>query len=240
MAHLRSQAPDLWAEHISQLLGWSRSGGWHNGPAAADAVGTPRRSLPDRRVGAARAPALAWVHARTMRKILVPGVCAALLTLAACTSHNTSSPADTSSRFSAASSPTDTSSSYSAAPTPADTHSYSYSYAPAPTNSPTTETPAPQPDTVTYVVTGSSSASVIYGPAGSGSQGQAPMEITKPLGSPLYYSITAQLLGSGSVSCQLDVEGQVISQSTASGGYNIALCEIVDVGGQWTDANAAP
>jgi hypothetical protein len=163
-----------------------------------------------------------------MRKILVPGVCAAILTLAACTSNNASSPADTNS--------------YSYSSSPADTYSYSYSYPPAPTDTPTADIPTPvaQPETVTYVVTGSSRASVIYGPAGSGNQGQAPMNITKPLGNPLYYSISAQLLGGGSVSCQLEVDGQVISQSTATGGYNIALCEIVDFSGQWTDANAAP
>ncbi|MEZ0095943.1 hypothetical protein [Streptacidiphilus sp. EB129] len=66
------------------------------------------------------------------------------------------------------------------------------------------------------------------------------MNITQPLGTPLYYSIYAQLQGGGTVSCHLEVDGQVISQSTATGGYNIAICEMIDLNGQWKDANAAP
>lgn len=99
----------------------------------------------------------------------------------------------------------------------------------------------PQPaasGTVTYVVTGSS-ADVQYGPAGTNTQGQVPMNVTKPLGSPIYYSITAQLQGSGQVACKLEVNGKAISSSTASGGYNIATCEISQdpLSGNWTDTN---
>jgi hypothetical protein len=91
--------------------------------------------------------------------------------------------------------------------------------------------------TVTYVVTGSA-ADVTYGPTGSESSGAVPMSVTKPLGTPLYYSIYAQLQGSGTVSCQILVDGKVISQSTASGGYTIASCEISKgFSGNWSDTN---
>jgi len=94
------------------------------------------------------------------------------------------------------------------------------------------------PQTVTYVVTGSN-ADVTYGPAGSNSSGSVPMHVTKPLGTPAYYAISAQLQGDGSVSCEILVDGKVVSQGTANGGYNIADCEIVrdPVGGQWQDTN---
>jgi hypothetical protein len=92
--------------------------------------------------------------------------------------------------------------------------------------------------TVTYEVTGSD-ADVTYGPTGTSLSGSVPMKVTKPLGTPLYYSITAQLQGAGSVSCKIEVDGKVISQGTATGGYNIAQCEISPdpLSGQWTDTN---
>ncbi|MGW2799513.1 hypothetical protein [Streptomyces sp. NPDC001269] len=98
----------------------------------------------------------------------------------------------------------------------------------------------PQSQTVTYVVTGTSGADVQYGSAGSSAQGTVPMNVTKPLKNPQYYSITAQLQGGGHVTCQLKVNGKVISQSTASGGYNIASCEISKdlFSDKWTDTNA--
>jgi hypothetical protein len=87
--------------------------------------------------------------------------------------------------------------------------------------------------TVTYEVTGSA-AQVTYGPAGSNSEGTVPMKVTKPLGTPIYYAITAQLQGGGTVTCKILVGGQVISQATANGGYNIAQCEISqDFSGGW-------
>jgi hypothetical protein len=92
--------------------------------------------------------------------------------------------------------------------------------------------------TVTYAVTGSA-ANVTYGPAGTSLSGAVPMQVTKPLGTPLYYSISAQLQGSGTVSCKIEVDGKAISSSTASGGYNIATCEISPdpLTGQWSDTN---
>jgi hypothetical protein len=92
--------------------------------------------------------------------------------------------------------------------------------------------------TVTYVVTGSP-ADVTYGPAGSSLSGSVPLRVTKPLGTPAYYSVQAQLQGSGSVSCEIDVDGKAVSRGTASGGYQIASCEIVQdpFSGQWQDAN---
>jgi hypothetical protein len=108
----------------------------------------------------------------------------------------------------------------------------------APAPAPATTAPAAA-DTVTYVVTGSSSADIQYGPAGSSAQGHAPMSVTKPLGKPQYVSISAQLQGGGSVSCQIKVNGNVISKATASGGYNIATCEISQnpLTGEWVDTN---
>jgi hypothetical protein len=99
---------------------------------------------------------------------------------------------------------------------------------------------APRPDTVTYIVTGSSDADVQYGPSGSSSQGHVPLDKTEPLGNPQFYSITAQLQGSGDVVCKLEVNGKVISQSTATGGYNIASCEISKdpFGDGWKDTNS--
>ena len=98
-------------------------------------------------------------------------------------------------------------------------------------------TPARQ--TVTYVVSGSH-ADVQYGSAGSSAQGKVPMAVTSTLGSPLYYNISAQLNGSGSVTCKIEIDGRVISQASASGGYNIAMCEIVQdpLSGKWQDANS--
>ena len=65
------------------------------------------------------------------------------------------------------------------------------------------------------------------------------MRITKSLGTPDYYAIDAQLQGDGTVSCQILVDGKVVSQATASGGYNIASCEISQdpFSGNWEDTN---
>jgi hypothetical protein len=92
--------------------------------------------------------------------------------------------------------------------------------------------------TVTYVVSGSH-ADVTYGPAGSDSSGTVPMNVTKPIAAPAYYAISAQLQGDGTVSCKILVDGKVVSQGTANGGYNIAQCEIVKdpISGQWQDTN---
>ena len=95
--------------------------------------------------------------------------------------------------------------------------------------------------TVTYIVTGSN-AQVTYGPAGSGLSGDVPMKATAkiPSNAPDYYSISAQLQGGGKVSCGIEVNGKVISSSTATGGYNIASCEITQdpFSGNWQDTNS--
>lgn len=97
----------------------------------------------------------------------------------------------------------------------------------------------PKPQTVTYVVTGTSGADVQYGTSGSNAQGHVPMKITKKLGHPLYYSISAQLQGSGHITCKIEINGKAISTATASGGYNIAMCETSQdpLSGDWTDTN---
>jgi len=107
----------------------------------------------------------------------------------------------------------------------------------APTTTPPTTTP-PKPDTVTYLVTGSAS-DITYGPAGTSLSGNVPLNVTKPLGSPSYYSISAQLQGSGHVTCKIEVNGKVISQAEATGSYNLAMCEIVQdfLSDDWVDAN---
>lgn len=95
--------------------------------------------------------------------------------------------------------------------------------------------------TITYKVTGST-ADVTYGPAGSDLAGHAGMDKTiKITGKPaVYYSITAQLQGGGKVTCEILVNGQVTSKSTASGGYNLANCEVMQdpFSGKWQDANS--
>jgi hypothetical protein len=80
--------------------------------------------------------------------------------------------------------------------------------------------------TVTYIVRGTSGAQVTYGPAGSDFNGSVPMKVTERLGNPEYYAINAQLQGGGSVSCSIEVDGIPLSTASASGGYNIAGCEI--------------
>lgn len=95
------------------------------------------------------------------------------------------------------------------------------------------------PRKVTYVVTGST-AEVTYGPAGSGFTGQVPMRITKKLRHPAYYSITAQLQGSGAVTCKIMIGGKVVDHASATGGYNIASCEISRnlLSGKWESTNS--
>lgn len=112
--------------------------------------------------------------------------------------------------------------------------------APAPAPSTATATQAPAAETVTFEVSGSD-AQVTYGPAGSDTSGTVPMKVTEQLGDPVYYALTAQLQGGGTVSCEIEVGGKVISRATASGGYNIASCEISPdpVNGGWEDTNAA-
>lgn len=92
--------------------------------------------------------------------------------------------------------------------------------------------------TVTYVVSGDA-ADVTYGPAGTGLQGSVPMRVGDQLGTATYYAIDAQLQGDGTVSCQILVDGTAVSSASASGGYNLARCEIIrDLSGNWIDANS--
>lgn len=101
-----------------------------------------------------------------------------------------------------------------------------------------TQAAAPAAGTVTFIVTGSA-AQVTYGDGSSSEQGTVPMRQTARLGNPLYYSIEAQLQGGGEVTCKIEVNGHVISQANATGGYNIAMCEISrdPLTGQWSDTN---
>ena len=103
---------------------------------------------------------------------------------------------------------------------------------------PASPSPKPAAQTVTYIVTGSA-ADVTYGPAGTDLSGTVPMTVTKPLGSPQFYSISAQLQGSGDVKCVIEVDGKAISSAEGSGGYNIAQCEVSPnpLTGKWEDTN---
>jgi hypothetical protein len=96
--------------------------------------------------------------------------------------------------------------------------------------------------TVTYIVTGTGSADVTYGPDGSSYTGKVPMKVSAKIpssGAPDYYAVSAQLNGSGSVTCEIEVGGKVISKGTASGQANIADCEIVPgFAGGWQDTNS--
>ena len=96
------------------------------------------------------------------------------------------------------------------------------------------------PQKVTYVVTGTPGADVTYGPSGTNLSGSVPMSASAPLRSPSYYAINAQLNGAGEVTCKLKVDGVTISRATATGGYNIADCEIGQdpITGSWEDDNS--
>lgn len=97
---------------------------------------------------------------------------------------------------------------------------------------------SPAAPELTYVVTGAPDADVTYGPAGSGLTGHVPMRVTARLGSAAYYSVDAQLNGSGSVTVEILVGGKVISSGRASGGYNVATAEITQdpLTGKWENA----
>jgi Protein of unknown function (DUF732) len=103
-------------------------------------------------------------------------------------------------------------------------------------------------DTVTYVVTGNAPSGYIdptidYGPAGSEFTGSVPMDVSDPIPSspPSYYSINVQLSDAGgSVTCELQVDGVTISQSSAQGADQIASCEIGQnpTTGAWENDNS--
>lgn len=98
---------------------------------------------------------------------------------------------------------------------------------PAPPAKITKAKPKPTGPTVTFIVKGSY-ADVTYGPEGSSYQGSVPMDKTFRIAAtpPLFYNIDAQLQGGGQVTCEIAVNGHVISTGEAQGGYNLATCEI--------------
>jgi len=66
------------------------------------------------------------------------------------------------------------------------------------------------------------------------------MKVNVKLGNAIYYSLTAQLQGGGRVTVKILINGKVISESDATGGYNIATAEISQdpLTGEWTDTNS--
>ena len=94
------------------------------------------------------------------------------------------------------------------------------------------------PQQVTYVATGSS-ATVTYGPSGSGYQGSVPLTVTRPLvGNLQFYSINAQLKDGGTVTCQLKVDGVTIVSATVSGINSVASCAMdQDLNGSWEETS---
>ena len=81
---------------------------------------------------------------------------------------------------------------------------------------------------------------ITYGPEGTeDSASSLPFTKTMPLDdSAQYYDVTAQLQGSGQVTCSTTVEwsgGPTVKSGSASGGYNIADAEVCsDFTGGWT------
>lgn len=107
----------------------------------------------------------------------------------------------------------------------------------APSLPPTSAAPA-APQQVTYSCTGSApdGVDITYGPVGSNhSASHLPFTHTDSLdASAQYYVTTAQLSGSGSVSCTTTVQtdnadgsaNQVTKTASADGGYNIASAQV--------------
>jgi hypothetical protein len=96
-----------------------------------------------------------------------------------------------------------------------------------------------QPATVEIIVSGSP-ADVTYGPSGSSLSGTVPLDVAGqiPSPAPAFYAVTAQLQGAGAVSCEIKVDGKVISAARATGGYRIAICEISQgPSGDWENDN---
>jgi hypothetical protein len=91
---------------------------------------------------------------------------------------------------------------------------------------------------LTYLVTGTPGARVTYGPAGTYLAGRAPLQVTARLGNPLYYFITAELPGRGSVECEILIGAKVMAKSAAAGRHSLASCQISrdPLNGKWQDA----
>jgi len=66
---------------------------------------------------------------------------------------------------------------------------------------------------------------VTYGPSGPGFNGNDLMHMTRPVGNPVFYAISAQLQRGGTVTCVIKAGGVPLPTSTATGGFNIADCE---------------
>jgi hypothetical protein len=103
------------------------------------------------------------------------------------------------------------------------------------TAAPTTTTAPPVAQDAVFSCSGSApdGINITYGGEGSDlSASNLPFQATVPLDtSDMYYSVTAQLQGSGSISCSTTVNwngspGTVAKTSSASGGYNIAMAEV--------------
>jgi hypothetical protein len=93
---------------------------------------------------------------------------------------------------------------------------------------------------LTYRVTGTPGARVTYGPAGTYLTGRAPLQVTVRLGNPLYYFITAELPGKGSVECEILIGPKVMARFVATGRHNLASCQISrdPLSRKWQDADS--
>lgn len=89
-----------------------------------------------------------------------------------------------------------------------------------------------------YRVTGTPGARVTYGPAGTYLTGRAPLQVVARLGNPLYYFISAELPGKGSVECEILIGTTVMNKSVATGRHSLASCQISrdPLSGKWQDA----
>ena len=89
-----------------------------------------------------------------------------------------------------------------------------------------------------YRVTGTPGARVTYGPAGTYLTGRAPLQVVARLGNPLYYFISAELPGKGSVECEILIGTRVMDKSVATGRHSLASCQISrdPLSGKWQDA----
>jgi len=104
---------------------------------------------------------------------------------------------------------------------------------------PRSGTPGSGPRAIlTYRVIGTPGARVTYGPAGTYLTGRAPLQVTARLGNPLYYFITAELAGRGSVECEILIGRKVMTKSIATGRHSLASCQISrdPLSGKWQDA----
>jgi len=84
------------------------------------------------------------------------------------------------------------------------------------------------PQTVIFTVTGSApaGADVTFGDDTSNYQGRVPMRVVLPLRkNVLYYSVTAQLQGGGSITCRVQI-GKYVRIGHAVGNYNICTAQL--------------